>query len=59
MKCFVCFLYIVKCFNYLGCMGSIIFMNIFDSISFVRSDVIYNMIDNFLLFVSYFMLVLF
>ena len=58
MKCLVCLLHIAKRSNHLGCMGSIIFTNISDSTSSVRSDVIHNTTDNLSLFVSYFTLVL-
>ena len=54
MKCLVCLLHIAKRSNHLGCMGSIIFTNISDSTSSVRSDVIHNTTDNLSLFVSYY-----
>ena len=56
MKRFVCFLHTAKRPNHLGCMGRIIFTNIPDRTSSIRSNVIHNMTDNFTLFVSYFTL---
>lgn len=56
MKCFVCFLHITKRSNHLGCMGCIIFTNISDCTSPVRSDIIHNTTDNFTLLIGYFTL---
>ena len=56
MKCLVCFLHIAKRLNHLGCMSRIIFTNIFDRTSPIRSYVIHNTTDNFTLFVGYFTL---
>ena len=53
MKCFVCFLHITKRSNHLGCMGCIIFTNISDCTSPVRSDIIHNTTDNFTLLIGY------
>lgn len=56
MKCLVCFLHIAKRPNHLGCMGRIIFTNIPDRTSSIRSNVIHNTADNFTLLVGYFTL---
>ena len=50
MKCLVCLLHITKRSNHLGCMGSIIFTNIPDRTSSIRSNIIHNTTDNLSLF---------